>query len=51
MYASSKASGEDGGGTGSPVAVEEQSFSSIRNSELYPHSNKVVGMCMPMCSM
>ena len=44
MYAaSSKASDGDGGGAGSPVAEEEQSFSSIRNSELYPHNSKVVG--------
>lgn len=43
MYASSKGSDGDGGGAGSPVAEEEQSFSSIRNSELYPHNSKVVG--------
>ena len=44
MYSSSKAGdGEGGGRAGSPVAGEEQSFSSIRNSELYPHNRKVVG--------
>ena len=43
MYASSKASdGEEGGG-GSVAREEEQSFSPIRNSELYPHNSKVVG--------
>lgn len=43
MYASNKESdgqgGEGGGGTG----ADEQSFSRIRQSDLYPHSSKVVG--------
>lgn len=44
MYASSKDNddgqgGEEEGGTGD----EEQSFSPIRNSDLYPHKKKVVG--------
>ena len=43
MYASNKESdgqgGEGGGGTG----PDEQSFSRIRQSDLYPHSSKVVG--------
>jgi myotubularin-related protein 3/4 len=47
MYASSKASDGDGGGAGGPVAEEEQSFSSIRNSELYPHNSKVVDKGCP----
>lgn len=43
MYASNKESdgqvGEEGGGTG----ADEQSFSPIRQSDLYPHNSKVVG--------
>ena len=42
MYASSKTASVVGEATG-VVAEEDHSFSPIRNSELYPHNNKVVG--------
>ena len=46
MYASSKGSDGGGGGgerEGCTVVEDEHAFSSIRNSELYPHNSKVVG--------
>ena len=44
MFAPSK-EGEQGEGEGGREVAreEEQSFSPIRNSELYPHKSKVVG--------
>lgn len=43
MYSSNKESDGQGGDGGGGTGPDEQSFSSIRNSELFPHREKVVG--------